>query len=169
MNYWHLGFLRLQKLPNRASWAPVSFLKGTTWWIHFSKKIVVVLPFTLYPFWGVCLLDYSVVTITDDQTSVQPIDYVSRQPWELARKPPTFRTGSLSLTILLLSLSVSERLIAIHFLGESEIDWYLLWPKNTHLLRSTETIFNAHRSQDKVWRCTQEFIGTKQYLHTMFT
>ena len=31
-------FLRLQKLPNRASWAPVSFLKGTTWWIHFSKK-----------------------------------------------------------------------------------------------------------------------------------
>ena len=41
-------FLRLQKLPNRASWAPVSFLKGTTWWIHFSKKIVVVLPFTLF-------------------------------------------------------------------------------------------------------------------------
>ena len=41
-------FLRLQKLPNRASWAPVSFLKGTTCWIHFSKKIVVVLPFTLF-------------------------------------------------------------------------------------------------------------------------
>ena len=34
-------------MPNPASWVPFGFLECTTWWMHFHKKMSVVLTFTV--------------------------------------------------------------------------------------------------------------------------